>query len=48
MKMFEGRRVLTEKQLSKVKTSFALLAIVLTVQGAVVTASYIYKGEEYD
>ena len=40
--------MLTDKQLSKVKTSFALLCIVLTVQGAVVTAAYYYEKEEYD
>lgn len=41
--------MLTDKQLSKVKTSFALLAGVLMVQGAVVTATkYFYEGEEYD
>ena len=40
--------MLSEKQLSKVKTSFALLALVLAVQGAVVTAAYYYEDKEYD
>lgn len=40
--------MLTDRQLSKVKTSFALLVLVLTVQGAVVAATYYYENEEYD
>lgn len=40
--------MLSDKQLSKVKISFALLAFVLSVQAAVVTATYYYEGEEYD
>ena len=48
MRWFKPRKVLTDKQLSKVKVSFALLAVVLTVQGVVVAATYFYEGEEYD
>ena len=48
MRWFKPRKVLTDKQLSKVKVSFALLAAVLTVQGVVVAATYFYEGEEYD
>lgn len=48
MGWLKPRKVLTDKQLSKVKVSFALLAVVLTVQGIVVAATYYYEGEEYD
>ena len=48
MGWLKPKKVLTDKQLSKVKVSFALLAFVLTVQGFVVTATYYYEGEEYD
>ena len=48
MRWLKPKKVLTDKQLSKVKVSFALLAFVLTVQGAVVAATYYYEGEEYD
>ena len=40
--------MLSEKQLSKVKTSFALLCVILCVQGCVVAATYYYEGEEYE
>lgn len=41
---------MTERQLSKVKTSFAILCGVLVVQGCVVLAAenYWYDNEEYD
>jgi hypothetical protein len=39
--------VLSEKQLSKVKTSFTLLCVILCFQGCVVAATYLYEGEEY-
>ena len=43
------RKVLTERQLSKVKISFAVLAGVLAVQGCVVAADkYFYEGEQYE
>lgn len=42
------KRVLSERQLSKVKTSLALLCGVITVQGVAVAATYWYEGEEYD
>ena len=42
------KRVLTDRQLSKVKTSSALLFGLLTVQGAMAAASYWYDGEEYE
>lgn len=48
MGWLKPKKVLTDKQLSKVKVSFALLAFVLTVQGCVVAATYYYEGEEYD
>ena len=48
MRWLKPKKVLTDKQLSKVKTSFALLVLVLTVQGFVVTASYFYEKEEYE
>ena len=42
------RKVLSDRQLSRVKTSLALLAIILAIQGCVVAATYIYEGEEYE
>lgn len=42
------RKVLSDRQLSKVKTSLALLALMLAVQGCVVAATYMYEGEEYE
>ena len=42
------KRVLTDRQLSKVKTSLALLCGVLTVQGCAVAATYFYGGDEYE
>ena len=42
------KRVLSDRQLSKVKTSLALLCGVLVVQGGAVAATYWYEGEEYD
>ena len=45
----KSKRVLSERQLSKVKTSLLLLGVVLTVQGCTVAASkYLYEGEEYE
>ena len=44
----KATKILTTRQLSRVKTSFALLAGVLTVQGCLVTATYYYEGEEYE
>ena len=40
--------MLSEKQLSKVKTSFVLLCAILCFQGCVVAATYYYEGEEYE
>lgn len=48
MSWLKSRRVLTERQLSKVKTSFVLLGFIICVQGVVVAANYYYQGEEYD
>ena len=42
------RRVVTDRQLSKIKNSLVLLAGVVAVQGAVVAATYYYDGEEYE
>lgn len=42
------RRVVSDRQLSKIKNSLVLLAGVLCVQGAVVAGSYYYEGDEYD
>lgn len=43
------KRVLSERQLSKVKTSLLLLGAVVLVQGCTVAATtYYYEGEEYD
>lgn len=42
------KRVLTDRQLSKVKTSLALLCGVICVQGGALAATYWYEGEEYD
>ena len=43
------KRVLSERQLSKVKTSLLLLGAVVLVQGCTVAAStYFYEGEEYE
>ena len=40
---------MTDRQLSKVKVSFALLCGVLAVQGVVIAAGpYWYEGEEYE
>ena len=44
----QPRKVLSDRQLSKVKMSMALLGLVLTVQGCVVAATYMYEGEEYE
>ena len=45
----KSKRVLNERQLSKVKTSLVLLGAVLTIQSCtVVAASYFYEGEEYE
>lgn len=47
----QPKKVLTDKQLSKVKTSFALLCGVLLIQGAVVVLAddnYWYNGDYYD
>ena len=42
------KKVLSDKQLSKVKVSFALLCGVLSVQSVVVASNYWYMGEEYE
>ena len=42
------KKVLTDRQLSKIKSSFILLVGVLSVQGCAVLASHWYEGEEYD
>lgn len=42
------KRVLSERQLSKVKTSLLLLGAVVLVQGCTVAAAYYYEGEEYE
>ena len=43
------KRVLSERQLSKVKTSLLLLGAVVLVQGCTVAATtYFYEGEEYE
>lgn len=39
---------MTQRQLSKVKTSFAILCGVLAVQGCVIAGDYWYEGEEYE
>lgn len=47
----QPKKVLNDRQLSKVKTSMALLAFVLLVQGAVVvfaSDNYWYNGDYYD
>lgn len=41
------KKVLSDKQLSRAKTSLAILSGILIVQGTVVAASYWYEGEEY-
>ena len=41
------KKVLSDKQLSRAKTSLAILSGILIVQATVVTASYWYDGEEY-
>ena len=47
MSWLKSRRVLTERQLSKVKTSLGLLGVILAAQGCVVAASYYYEGAHY-
>ena len=41
------KKVLSDKQLSRAKTSLAILSGILIVQGTVVAASYWYEGEEF-
>ena len=41
----KSHRVLTARQLKRVKFSFALLAVVLSVQICAVVADYYYDGE---
>ena len=49
MKWLSSKKVLTDRQLSKVKTSFAILCGVLATQTCVFAAqSYWYDGEEYE
>ena len=48
MTWLRSKRVLSDRQLSKVKTSFALLAGVLLIQGGAVAADYWYNGEVYE
>ena len=49
MKWLSSKKVLSDRQLSKVKTSLAILCGVLTVQGGVIAADkYWYGGEEYE
>lgn len=42
------KRVLNDKQLSRAKTSLAILCGILTVQGTIVAATYWYEGDEYE
>ena len=42
------KRVLSDKQLSRAKTSLAILCGILTVQGGVVVASHYYEDQEYE
>ena len=48
MKLPFQRKVLTDKQLSKIKTSFVILCGVLSVQATVIAADYWYEGESYE
>ena len=48
MKLPFQRKVLSEKQLSKIKTSFLVLCGVISVQAMVVAGTYYYEGEEYE
>ena len=41
------KRVLSARQLSRVKLSLAILCGLLTIQGGVIAAQYLYEGEEY-
>ena len=41
-------RVLTARQLKRVKTSFVLLAVVISIQICVVVAEYYYDKEEFE
>ena len=41
------KRVLSDKQLSRARTSLAILCGILSVQAAVVAGTYWYEGEEY-
>ena len=49
MKLPSAKKVLSDRQLSKIKASFALLCGVLAVQGSIAYArTYWYEGEEYE
>ena len=41
------KRVLSDRQMSRVKLSLAVLCGILTLQGGVIAARYWYEGEEY-
>lgn len=42
------KKVLSDRQLSRVKLSLGILCGLVTVQGAVAAATYWYEGEEYE
>lgn len=42
------KRVLTAKQLSRVKISLGLLGVIIAIQGGVLAGSYWYDGETYE
>ena len=44
----KSHKVLTARQLKRVKTSFALLAVVVSAQMCAVVANYYYEGEEFE
>ena len=44
----KSHKVLSARQLKRVKTSFVLLAGVISIQACVVLAEYYYDGEEYE
>ena len=44
----KSHKVLTARQLKRVKTSFVLLAGVISIQMCAVVATYYYDGEEFE
>ena len=48
MNWIRSKNVLTQKQLSKTKTSMGLLVCMLCIQGCAVAATYWYEGKEYE